>query len=711
MSAAPTPISPEVYRERLRQIRRTAIAAQQQQAYQQQKANNDQLQKQTQTLLNQYGYLPEQYMIEKGKLINTDKQAQRYGPTWTHPVNETLGLNQLDKLIRQGGRTAKRQLYKGLYNATSPVGYQVEVLDKLNEGDYLGAAQSASGRAINFVRGVAGIDNVQKNQSRQQQQEIQGGRYKFPNEAMINRRDDSFRLLMQLPQRNNSYRASAYRPAKGTNSGSYLEYTNPKDNALMVLPSETSYDFRTQSYRHNQEPISNKEFMQGKPLLVQGEDTGTYTVSRGKDPRGSYVSAHDLWDLKQGIGTPFNVYTRQYDKSVARRRGGRLLPYLISGSALPATQEQEEEFDAFGKPKKKLPIGNMLMGGASAFGMSKAKQAEEINQQGFKSTSGGDVALNTVGGVASGLGGMEGKVAQAGMMAAEGVGKAWNDKKLGEGVSVSTGGEAAVTGAIKGGTSGFALGNKLLPGVGGVVGGAVGLTAGAVTSLLGNKKVQSRGRAEVKRRMAEKSRLNNEQSTLLYNTTFAARRGGLLSARMYAKGGSLIVKGALHSEKNKFNHPSFGKKGIPVLSAKNGEKIAEIEHGELVLSDALSASVEQLSTSYARSQQPDLLTRLGKLLLSDLPSTNNKKSQSLLPVKQVRHGGQTNSGQETLLIPHPNGSLQMMLSGGNRVFSRPATKKLQAMTRKKYPDTTAIGAFIHAELVAQDKRPPEFVRN
>lgn len=76
--------------------------------------------------------------------------------------------------------------------------------------------------------------------------------------------------------------------------------------------------------------------------------------------------------------------------------------------------------------------------------------------------------------------------------------------------------------------------------------------------------------------------------------------------------------------------------------------------------------------------------------------------------------GKSNSKQSPMQVIAPDGSVQMELQGGERIFSRRSTKILikkakKAEASKFDKDYKALGRYIFQELDRQDNRKPEYV--
>ena len=74
---------------------------------------------------------------------------------------------------------------------------------------------------------------------------------------------------------------------------------------------------------------------------------------------------------------------------------------------------------------------------------------------------------------------------------------------------------------------------------------------------------------------------------------------------------------------------------------------------------------------------------------------------------EMAHGGINTVGDRHVL--DENGQNQMNLKGGERIYSRIATRKIFELAKAK--DYTGLGKFLIKETLAQDSRPVEYSKN
>jgi hypothetical protein len=125
------------------------------------------------------------------------------------------------------------------------------------------------------------------------------------------KRQDAFNLYMGKPQTNNTFDISEYKPSNSKNEN--VEYFKIKNynyqKRLLDVDVNTHIKTGQNVRRYDAEAIM-----------------GTFTVSKGEDDKGKYMSYYDKWDLNPlrlknpftgeqiptDIGKPFEIYDRVY---------------------------------------------------------------------------------------------------------------------------------------------------------------------------------------------------------------------------------------------------------------------------------------------------------------------------------------------------------------------------------------------------------------
>ena len=112
----------------------------------------------------------------------------------------------------------------------------------------------------------------------------------------------------------------------------------------------------------------------------------------------------------------------------------------------------------------------------------------------------------------------------------------------------------------------------------------------------------------------------------------------------------IIPKGVLHARKNNIpEHLDLGKKGIPVVQVKEGgelEKVAEIEHEELIFNKEVASKIEELVYKYIKTPDDNLLVLLGKLVKQELLNNTEDKTKKFLNSKYLKEVSKTKSKYE-----------------------------------------------------------------
>lgn len=219
-------------------------------------------------------------------------------------------------------------LAERLYEAVTPLGYTLAQHDAVSQN-------SKQNRVTRVARAVAGLRNT-------------------PRVIADPPREDAWRLYLGLPQRANTFRVSDFKPSRSSNdratyftfrgieplevlrhTWNFTELSRTEEGSVEFGPEENS-----ELIRHYIQSIDKK----GGRLV--GFDTrrgvmGHFTISKGVDDGGHYLSYYDAWDLDPDaalankaidkVGHPFEVYDRvYYDPKTfepiqpsRRRTGGR----------------------------------------------------------------------------------------------------------------------------------------------------------------------------------------------------------------------------------------------------------------------------------------------------------------------------------------------------------------------------------------------------
>jgi hypothetical protein len=176
--------------------------------------------------------------------------------------------------------------------------------------------------------------------------------YTIPN------RDDAFRLYLGMPQINNSFSVSDYRPGDSEDKSMvYLKPTyfqNPEIRQELLddyfrkynsgIDEKYGLGFQDKRGIGNERQLSRGEWQgDGTPFPSADNALGDFTFDMGEDDKGSYISIYDIWDLQ-----PFSSTG---EGSSLNRAGKALLNLFNKKSGKKATSESEaSELFGAGKP-------------------------------------------------------------------------------------------------------------------------------------------------------------------------------------------------------------------------------------------------------------------------------------------------------------------------------------------------------------------------
>lgn len=124
------------------------------------------------------------------------------------------------------------------------------------------------------------------------------------------KREDAWRLYLGLPQENKTFSVSPFKPSKGKDDAPY--YYSIPDFEKYLIPRIVLGEIRLAPHDKVQETpthVVTKDYDSGV--------MGNYTVSKGKDELGHYISYYDKWDLAADLsstfaGHPYEIYGRVY---------------------------------------------------------------------------------------------------------------------------------------------------------------------------------------------------------------------------------------------------------------------------------------------------------------------------------------------------------------------------------------------------------------
>jgi hypothetical protein len=182
-----------------------------------------------------------------------------------------------------------KKLREKIYNSISPFGYD-NALDRM--GDVF--------RSKKKDRNIDGISSkeVEETLSRE-----------FPD------RMDAWAMYLGLPQKNNSFISSEYKPSKSTDSNAkYYKYTDSKKLDENFNAAKSWFD----------EGKDVDKILKEMKNRNSSHALGNIKMDYGEDKKGKYVSFYDKWDIHPfekldkdlgsmlGVGQPWEFYDRKY---------------------------------------------------------------------------------------------------------------------------------------------------------------------------------------------------------------------------------------------------------------------------------------------------------------------------------------------------------------------------------------------------------------
>jgi len=133
---------------------------------------------------------------------------------------------------------------------------------------------------------------------------------------------DALNLYAGVPQKNNTFRISNYKPSISKDNINYYTFNKQDDRFVKnlidyaYLKSKGAIDGSAKDY-----DIDVKGLVPDQEKNVMGN----YKMSTGKDDRGTYVSFYDKWDLApMDFGKPFEIYDRIYTKDYSDGKQKRM---------------------------------------------------------------------------------------------------------------------------------------------------------------------------------------------------------------------------------------------------------------------------------------------------------------------------------------------------------------------------------------------------
>lgn len=155
------------------------------------------------------------------------------------------------------------------------------------------------------------------------------GEMPSPRERRRPEREDAWLLYLGLPQVSETLSPSSFRPSRSREDIPYFSFDRTK---FLENVSRAHYG---QTAAQNEPIRSLLEILGEENKTVVGDNymgvMGHFTLSKGRDSSGPYVSYYDRWDLDQNpvegregrFGRPFEIYDRIYYDPITLKPVGR----------------------------------------------------------------------------------------------------------------------------------------------------------------------------------------------------------------------------------------------------------------------------------------------------------------------------------------------------------------------------------------------------
>lgn len=155
------------------------------------------------------------------------------------------------------------------------------------------------------------------------------GRLAYSNKETVGDRYDAWYLYLGLEQEHGTFEVSPYKPSVSKDTGKVYYRMPEKEefilrNALLELTESGKDKMELRDNTHRWDTKGKDSLARYIPKGYGGI-MGRYTVSKGEDEKGHYISYYDEWDLKlggvfgdkeahemAGVGKPFEIYGRIY---------------------------------------------------------------------------------------------------------------------------------------------------------------------------------------------------------------------------------------------------------------------------------------------------------------------------------------------------------------------------------------------------------------
>ncbi len=156
---------------------------------------------------------------------------------------------------------------------------------------------------------------------------------------------DAFKLYTGIPQKNNTFKISDYKPSNATDkNASYYSFSNDEGFSDKIISYVNN---SLGEWKDTDIPLGTEYLVEdgldGKNVM------GTFKISVGKDKKGNYLSFYDKWDLSPvDFGKPFEIYDRIYTKDYGKDKGyirSQLDKMYYSDDELSKLNPDKKNFD------------------------------------------------------------------------------------------------------------------------------------------------------------------------------------------------------------------------------------------------------------------------------------------------------------------------------------------------------------------------------
>jgi hypothetical protein len=165
-------------------------------------------------------------------------------------------------------------------------------------------------------------------------------------------RQDAYNFYMGKPQKNNTFNVSKYTPStsKEKNTVYYsLNNENFLNDILDQVDNKGNFLDYSQITSSNQPVYGNPDIK--KKVMGSYENVmGNFTLSKGNDDKGNYISYYDKWDIAPlDFGKPFEIYDRIYVKDYGDGKQKRM---YYSDKELSELDVNKKNFDTLALQKE-----------------------------------------------------------------------------------------------------------------------------------------------------------------------------------------------------------------------------------------------------------------------------------------------------------------------------------------------------------------------